>query len=564
MREPPAAPCRTERDEATAVVARKRDGMVGARTLAIIALLAVAIGIVARLDSLGHKLFWQDEAYAMLRITGHEQADLDRLFDGRTHPASALLAVDRLDARRGLPATLASLREEPQRGPLFYLTARAWAAAFGDGVARMRLLSACVGIAGIGFAFLLGRRIAGRTGGAVLAALVAISPIEIRFSQQLREYEAIAVATLASAWLLLRAIERPSFARWAPYAASLIAGLFVSPLFGAVVVAHGVVAAAGARRDGRAVFFGWCVAAAVAGAVFAPWLAGSLATASGHAKDIAWLRAPYSLEAYAVKWAFNAGASFFDAEFARVRYGVVLVPILALEAAAVLSACVWPRDAVVRALAFATLSCSLIPLVALDVAQGAHFESVTRFQMPTWIGIDIVVALLIARASAAGGNAARAGTAAFAFLVACGTFSAVCARPYDLWWDDNEHLDERAVGAAIARGVPAPVLATKDGSAEPYALVLSRYLPAATPMLLYGRVVPPLPPAPSWVYVFAPDARVVGELTRRVAPERTLRNVSPAIGLTIPDLRAARDARADAALRSDNALWSIGPRTLQP
>jgi uncharacterized membrane protein len=538
--------------------------MVGARTIAIIALLAVAIGVVARLDSLGHKLFWQDEAYAMLRVTGHEQADLDRLFDGRTHAASELLAVDRLDARRGLPATLASLREEPQRGPLFYVTARVWAAALGDGVARMRLLSACVGIAGIGFAFLLGRRLAGGTGGAVLAALVAISPIEVRFSQQVREYEAIAAATLASAWLLLRAFERRSFARWTAYAGSLIAGLFVSPIFGAVVVAHGIVAAVAARRDGRAVFSGWFAAIVLAGAVCAPWFLASLAAASGHANDLAWLRAPYSLKSYAVKWGFNAGAAFFDAEFARVRYGVVLVPILALELAAVVSAGLWPRDAVVRALALATLTCSLVPLVALDVVQRAHFESVTRYQMTTWIGIDIVVALLVARACAAGGNAARAGAAAFAFLVACGTFSAAFARPYDLWWDDNEHLDERTVGAAIARGAPAPVLATKDGSAEPYALVLSRYLPAATPMLLYGVVVPSLPPAPSRIYVFAPEARIVGELTRRVAPERTMRNVSPAIGLTIPDLRSPRDALADAALRADNALWSIGPRTLQP
>jgi hypothetical protein len=66
------------------------------------------------------------------------------------------------------------------------------------------------------------------------------------------------------------------------------------------------------------------------------------------------------------------------------------------------------------------------------------------------------------------------------------------------------------------------------------------------------------------VYVFVPAARVVGELTRRVAPQRTMRNVSPAIGLTIPDLRTPRDALADAAIRADNALWSIGPHTLQP
>ena len=523
-----------------------------------IAAFAVVVGIAARLDDLDHRLFWQDEAFSMLRITGHEQPDLDRLFDGRTHAASDVLATTRLDAHLGIAATLASLRNEPQRGPLFYVAARAWADVFGDTVARMRLLSACIGVAAVGFAFLLGRCMAGGAiGGAVLAALVAIAPIELRFSQQLREYETIAALALASAWLLLRAVERPAAARFAAYAASVLLGFFASPIFGAVVAAHAVVMAVAARRDGRALFGWWLAAVVVATLAYAPWALGTVATAGAHANDLAWLIGSYSLRSFALKWAFNAGAVFFDAEFARARYGLVLIPILACIAGAFVSAFAWPRDAVARALALSYTLCTIVPLVALDVVRHAHFESVTRYQMTTWVGIDLIVALLVVRGLTAGGNGARAAIVGFAFAVGCGTFSAVFARPYAVWWENNEHLDERAAGASIAAAIPAVVVATKNGAAEPYALVLSRYVPPDTPMLLYGGALPALPGA-TRLFFFAPDASVVREVDRRVAPARVLRNVSPAIGLTIPDLRAPRDAQAAAALRADNALWRIG------
>ena len=152
-----------------------------------LALFAVIAGTVARLVGLNRKLFWQDETFSMMRISGHVERDLYGIFDGRVHTAGSIVAIERLVPGRGIGATLSSLSDEPQRGPLYYAVARVWAGAFGDEVGRMRLLSVLLGVAGIGFAFLLGRRIAGGTlGGAILAGLVAIAPVEVRCSGQVR------------------------------------------------------------------------------------------------------------------------------------------------------------------------------------------------------------------------------------------------------------------------------------------------------------------------------------------------------------------------------------------
>jgi uncharacterized membrane protein len=544
-----------------------------------VALVAIVAGAFARVADLDHKLFWQDEAFSMLRITGHDETSLYGIFDGRLHAANDLLALERLDPKRGFRTTLASLREEPQRGPLFYLAARAWAGAFGDDVVAMRALPALLGIAGIGFAFLLGCRIGGGVlGGAILAALIAVAPIEFHLARQVREYGALADVILASGWLLLRALARTSRARvaWIAYAASVLAGLFVSPLFVAILVAHGTVAIVAARTGSRLALLRWVAATAVACVLAAPWYLTSVAAARSHAGDLGWLGGPYSARSFVVKWVFNIGAVFFDSEFARVRYGLVLIPVLALVGFAFVWSLRRVGDPPARALVLATMSCTALPLVFLDLVRHTHAESVTRYQMATWSGIDLLVAYVLARTLVAPARGVRyAAAAAFAFLVACGTFSAAFDSRYAIWWDDNEHLDERTVAGVVADGPkPALVVATKDGDAAPNALVLARYLPARTAMLLYGDApglprrtaivtrlatndAPALPAGYAATYLFVPSASVVGEIARRAGAAGSLRNVSPPLDLTIPDLRAAPDAAGAAAIRAENALWRI-------
>jgi uncharacterized membrane protein len=449
----------------------------------------------------------------------------------------------------------------------------------------MRALPAVLGVVGIAFAFLLGRRLGGGVfGGLVLAALVAIAPIEVHLARQVREFVALSDAILASAWLLLRAIDRTSrddelvdasagrapLLAWLAYAAVALAGLLASPLFGAILVAHGVVAVVAFRSGARLVLVRWSCAAAFACVLAAPWYTSSFVAARSHAGDLGWLGASYAARSFAVKWVFNIGAVFFDAEFARVRYGLVVIPILAIVGFAFVAALRRGGDPLARALALATTLCTALPLASLDLVRHTHAESVTRYQMATWIGIDLLVALALARTFVAPVRGVRyAGTAAFAFLVACGTFCAAFDRSYALWWDDNEHFDERTVAAVVASGPqPAVVIATKDGSAAPYALVLSRYLPVRTSLLLYGdppnapssgdlEALPALPAGHPATYLFVPSAPVVREIARRLGAAGTVRNVSPPLDLAIPDLRSAPDAGDAAAIRADNALWRI-------
>ena len=523
------------------------------RAVRIVALVAIVLGIVARFDSLDRKVFWTDETFSALRVFGHVQNDLYASFDGKIHAADALLALQRDGARRDARATIASLREEPQRGPLYYLAARFWTRAFGDDVRAMRALSASLGACGIALAFFLGRRVAGTTGGYLFSALVALSPIEIRFSQQFREYVLVADATLLTAWLLLRALDRPTPARFVAYACAATLALYANPTAAFVLGAQAVVAFYEARARDRTVAIGFASAFAAAACAYAPWALVAARASDRASSGVAWAAGSYGLGAVATKWIFNVGAVFFDTEYANARYAIALVPALALVGFAAFRAVATVRTSLPSRLGIALVLATIVPFVAFDALRHAHFALVTRYHMSSWIGIDLLVTLALA--NLLGSERAlrrRAGALAFASVACIGAIAALVDRTYDAWWDNNDHLSERAVGAAIGAGPPGLVVASdaKDGVDNTFVLV--RYLDARTPVLLTDDDAPRVAGATVRAYLFAPSARLARAIGRDLGAAP--RNVSPIPAIAAHDLNAARSGDP---MRAENALWIV-------
>ena len=535
--------------------------MTARRFIVAIALVAISLGIFARFDSLGHKILWFDESFSLLRISGHSQSAMYALFDGKVHASDELLALQHVTPMRGLAATLRSLREEPQRGPLYYLLARLWIGFSGNATAAVRGLSVLLGIAGIGIGFLLGRKLTGtRDGGYVLAALIAVSPIEIRFSQQVREYILVADLTLLSGWLLLRALERPVWQRWLACGLCALAGLFTNPTFAFLVLGEGFAAlyVARLRGGGMRVAVGSVGAACAAVLCYLPWALVAQRAAQRGSVDIAWAEGEYTGPAMLLKWAFNAGAVFFDSEYAHVAWGIALLPLLAIIVLAVWRALAREGDATARSVALAVAFSTLVPIVALDVLHRAHYELIPRYQMPTWLGIEMLVTLLLV--PALGSDDARRRSlsgAALAVLLLAGATSIAVDRTYEEWWDNNDHFSERAVASVVAAGAKPALVAASDAEDDAYdTFVLSRYLVPGTAMLLFGERIPALPRGYAATYLFTPSQAQLE--TVRSASGVAARNVSPSSGLAVPELNASRNASVETVVAT-NSLWQVGP-----
>jgi 4-amino-4-deoxy-L-arabinose transferase-like glycosyltransferase len=185
---------------------------------------------VLRFATLGAQSYWFDEAQAAHELSLSFGSMLSSMVAHETNP------------------------------PLYFVLGWLWVHVFGSGPVALRSLSALAGTAVVALAYLCGRELVSRRAGLVAAALAALSPFMIWYSQEAREYMLVAAFSGASLLYFARAWRDPSgrnIALWALFSAFAVlthsfAGFLVAPealwlLYvirtRAIVVAVGVVAA---------------------------------------------------------------------------------------------------------------------------------------------------------------------------------------------------------------------------------------------------------------------------------------------------------------------------------
>lgn len=141
--------------------------------------------------------------------------------------------------------------------PLYYALAWVWTQVTGTGPWGLRSLSALAGVLTIPVAYLIGRELRGRRTGLLSAALVAVNPMLLWYSQEARAYALMALFCALSLLYCVRALqrgERRDFVAWGIFSALALATHY----FAVFPIAVEVVLLL--RRRGRAAFAGlWIV-----------------------------------------------------------------------------------------------------------------------------------------------------------------------------------------------------------------------------------------------------------------------------------------------------------------
>ncbi len=92
--------------------------------------------------------------------------------------------------------------------PLYYAIAWFWTQLTGTGEFGLRAVSALAGIATVPVAYLLGAELSSRRAGVVAAALVAVNPMLLWYSQEARGYSLFVLLTALSLLYFVRALDR--------------------------------------------------------------------------------------------------------------------------------------------------------------------------------------------------------------------------------------------------------------------------------------------------------------------------------------------------------------------
>ena len=153
----------------------------------------------------------------------------------------------------------------------YYLLMHAWIDLFGDSPQALRVPSIIAMAAAAVLTSQLATKLFGGAIGLTSGVLFAILPAVSRYAQETRPYAIATAAAVLASLLLVRALEKPTFWRWAAYAPVLMllgsAHLVAMTLLTAHLV--GVVHAARSRRSRRLIGH-WVIAAAAACAVVGP------------------------------------------------------------------------------------------------------------------------------------------------------------------------------------------------------------------------------------------------------------------------------------------------------
>lgn len=243
--------------------------------LKILVIFLIGLGIFFRFAHLGQKAIWYDEAFTSLAISGHTVAEVrQEVFNEGIIPVAALDKYQHLNPDRGVNDTVRYLiTSDPQHPPLYYAMVRLWAQVFGDSAVQVRSLSAAISLLIFPSVYWLCIELfESKVVGWVAIALMAVSPLEIFFAQEARQYGLWMVTILVSSAALLRTIRRETFWNWAIYALTLAVGLYTHLFTALVAMAHGIYVASQQRFRFNKTLANYLLGTTVGLFIFLPWI----------------------------------------------------------------------------------------------------------------------------------------------------------------------------------------------------------------------------------------------------------------------------------------------------
>jgi len=469
---------------------RARAAFLGVWPLAALTLLAAAL----RFSTLDLQSFWYDEAFTPVHVL---------------HPS--------------LWATLRSVAHTENTPPLWYVIAWADSRVFGTGEIALRWPSALAGVAAVPVAWAIGRELSGRRATAIAtAALVAVNPLAVWYSQEARAYELFVLFAALAMLCFLRALRAPTAASMAAFALTGSLAL-LSHYFAVFMLVPMVIWLAWDRTRRRAALPA-IGALGLVGVALAPLISAQ----GGHGTQ--WIGQ------WALTSRLQAIPQYYLTDYYGASLGHGIELLVALPILAGLGYGLWrvlePREERGALIALTLAACGiLLPLVL--VAFGADYLA-PRNLVGAMLPVTALIAVVVACRRAGPIGVALLATSAIAFLAISLDVDLSPRLQRGDWRGVAKELSP-AVGAgrAGAGATRAGAGATRSGGASPQAGVAARAITTvelgAAPLEYY---------LPSLRYLAPGESVTVSEIDETgYAPLRPGAGEPPAPGFRLYDRR---------------------------
>lgn len=446
--------------------------------LRFLIILLLVMGILFRFCNLDGKVYSHDETYTSLRISGYTVDEVkQQIFNGSVINKESFTKFQNTNAEKSISDTIMSLvKEDPQHPPLYYIIARLWVEVFGNSVTTIRSLSALISLLVFPCTYLLCQELFNvpLSISGVAIAIMAVSPIQLIYAQEAREYILWLVMIILSSTSLLRALrlERNDknelekrqqipdrFTTWGIYTLTLALSLYTSLWSGFVAVAHGIYVIITTRFQLTETVRAYFLASVMGFVAFMPWIAIMVADffqflLSGNETTTQLSQIPLL-----PFWMMQIGRIFFDLDFSlknSIRYFISPL-FFTLVAYAIYFIC---RTSNYKVWLFIVLLIIVpaIPLILPDLISGSIRSNPEPYFMPSYLGIQLAVAYLLAT-QLYNGNLSRriVWYIIMALVIILGLISCRVSYQAETWWNKGISYGNPQI-AKIINQVERPLL----------------------------------------------------------------------------------------------------------
>jgi uncharacterized membrane protein len=200
--------------------------------LKIVIVIVITWGIFFRVTNIDKKIYWHDEVYTSLRVAGYQANDIiTTFFTGEIITAKDLLEFQVLKPDTPLLKTIKSLIQHPEHPPLYYFLLRFWQDLLGSSIIINRSLSIIFSLLVFPAIYYLSQQLFNHNLASLISVgLIAISPIQILYAQEAREYSLWMLTITLSSLFLFKAIKTERIYHWIVYSFTLSLTFYTSIL----------------------------------------------------------------------------------------------------------------------------------------------------------------------------------------------------------------------------------------------------------------------------------------------------------------------------------------------
>lgn len=485
------------------------------------------LGIFFRFYNLDRKVYWNDEAYTSLRLSGYTEIEvIQQAFNGTVLSVAGFQKYQHPNPDRNVFDTIHSLAiESPQHPPLYYVIARFWEQLFGHSIGKIRLLSAFISLLVFPAIYWLCIELFDSAiVGSIAMALIAISPFHILYAQEAREYSLWTVTTLLSSAALLRSMRRQTWQSWAIYAVTLTLNLYTFLFSIFVAIAQGLYVLIIEKFRWSQTVKAYLLAACAGILAFLPWLIVIIKSLGYIQTSSDWTSNSYVFGWLLQRWLIHLGILFFDIN---LSYQRITLPVILVLLIIVFSWYYLGQHAPKKAILFLVLlmATSALPLMLPDIILGGKRSTIPRYQIPFYLGIQLSIAYFLAYPflSKSIHQFQRSLIKVSAIiLLFYGIFSCTISSQNPFWWNKSfsKHQYNKEL-ATIINQADNPLLISDDSTLLSDSFVCRMLSfsydlePTVKLQLVREPQIPQIPDGFRNVFVFSPSQKLIQGITNR-------------------------------------------------